>query len=290
MIASTLGAAAATVVLTLASASFAHAQPQSKTQQACINSLNKAGAKVAKAQSKENTTCLKAAGKGDEEDAQGCLTTDAKEKVSTAKSKTEVAASRDCPEAPDFGAAGHGTINAAAQGGELCIIEDVFGADLTAAVLTDEHGAQCQSRVLKTVEKLAATYMKGFQKCKKKFLKSGSIISETGLEACVDGAAADSKLGKAVDRVGTTFLKSCDGTPQATAFPGECASAPFSACIDEHVRCRFCLTADAMDSLTRDCDLFDNNTADASCDVTPPTPTTTTTTSTVPFLQRATRY
>ena len=63
-----------------------------KDQQKCINALNKGGAKVAATQGKENTGCLRDAGKGklpSGQTADECLLADAEEKVANAKTKTQ---------------------------------------------------------------------------------------------------------------------------------------------------------------------------------------------------------
>ena len=75
---------------------------QSKPQQGCINALNKSGAKVAKAQAKDDATCLKNAGKAKETDAQSCLTDDDKGKVAKAMLKTASTATKKCTEDPSF--------------------------------------------------------------------------------------------------------------------------------------------------------------------------------------------
>src|SRR5689334_4014834 len=63
---------------------------QSKDQQSCVNSLNKAGAKVGATQGKLNSSCVKDGGAGnlDQPTVDACITADAKGKVSGAQSKT----------------------------------------------------------------------------------------------------------------------------------------------------------------------------------------------------------
>ena len=53
----------------------------------------------------------------------------------------------------------------------------------------------------------------------------------------------------------------------STAFPGCGTSDPadLAACLDERVECRVCLTLNEADELNRDCDLFDDGAANASC-------------------------
>jgi len=278
----------ATVVVTTTALtliiSTAHGQMQTKGQQGCINALNKAGSKVAQSQGKENAGCIKNAGKGKEPDAQGCLTADGKSKVSKAKDKTAGADAKKCAEAPSFGRAAVGQINTAAGDEEVALVDDVFGSDLTAAIIdagADKTGAGCQASVSKGMEKIAATKIKTFLKCKKTGLKDGTITSSLTLDGCFDTVAADAKVDKIIAKLGTTVTKKCTGVDLDAAFPGDCIGAlDFAACVDEAVECRVCLTLDAMDNLGRDCDLFDNGAADLSCASAPVTTTTTTSTST----------
>jgi hypothetical protein len=74
----TLATITAVSLTWLASASIAAAQVQSTNQQKCLNTINKDGSLVAKAQGKENNACLKGAGKATlpPGTAQSCLTAD----------------------------------------------------------------------------------------------------------------------------------------------------------------------------------------------------------------------
>src|SRR6185295_6433469 len=84
-IARCLAAALFTLALTSTSA-FAAAQ--NSDQQSCLNTMNGNGAKVAAAQGKENTSCVKGVGSGKVvSTADFCLTADSKLKVSKAKQK-----------------------------------------------------------------------------------------------------------------------------------------------------------------------------------------------------------
>ena len=121
--------------------------------------------------------------------------------------------------------------------------------------------------------------MKTFLKCKKDGLKAGTILSAATLEGCFDTVTADAKVAAMVSKLAATVASKCATTALGTAFPGDCAAAgSFSACVDEQVECRVCLTLDAMDNLARNCDLFDDGLSNTSCAVSPPTTTTSSTT------------
>ncbi len=270
------------------SAAPVQAQVQNKSQQKCVNAMNKAGAKLAKTQGKENAKCVSNAGKGSETDAQACLTADGKGKVVKAEGKTGATEAKSCTTAPSFGKRPATGVNAAAKGEELSLVSDVFGSDLTAAIIpaaTDKAAAKCQAAVIKAYEKLAATKIKTFLKCKKDGLKDGAIDSSVALETCFDAIVSDpkGKVGKAKLKLSSTFTKKCPSpaVDLDIVFPGNCVgSSLFSDCVDTAVECRVCLMLDAIDGLSRDCDLFDDGVANLSCAMLPSTTTTTSTTST----------
>ena len=281
--------AAVVGMCTLLSAPGAFAQ-ESTAQQACLNKLNKDGAGVAKAQGKEQTSCLKKAGKSQlTGTAQACLTADEKGKVQGKKDTTTADQAGSCATAPDFGFTSAAAVNSAAVQGQLDLAADIFGASLDPAVLacaTDKDGCGCQQKVLKDVEKLAADKLAEFVKCKKAVLKAGASTAAS-LAACVEDAgtagsiAADSKgkLQKTFTKLVADIGAACD-TPGVTgAFPAQCNSLTGNAlgtCLDRVVECRVCQTINEMDGLSVNCDLFDDGNANATCaSGAGPTPTVT---------------
>lgn len=285
--------------LALLSASAAVGQPQNTAQQKCINKLNKDGAGVAKAQGKENATCVKKAGKNQlTGTAQACLTADTKLKVQGKKDKTVADQAAFCGTTPNYGYTSAPTVNAAAVDGQLDLVADVFGANLDAAVIdcgTSSAGCKCQSKIIKDVEKLAKTKLGIFVKCKKQALKAGAT-SVAALAACVTGpdpnsisADAKGKILKDLNKINADIGAECD-TPgvTGTAFPGSCTSLSGTAlrdCLDARVECRVCQTINEMDGLFINCDLFDDGLANASCaSGVGPTPTPTDTVAPMPTM------
>ena len=124
-----------TGAMILLSSGVAFGQAQSKNQQGCVNALNKDGAKVGATQGKENTSCIKNAGKGKESNPQACLTADSKGKVAKAASKISADFDKKCTaETPTTGVPGvfSGTAAAVADAGqddEVQFVADVFGND-----------------------------------------------------------------------------------------------------------------------------------------------------------------
>lgn len=247
--------------------------PQDRGKQKCINAMNKAGAKVAKTQGKENAGCIAGAGKGTVADAAACLLADAGGKLAKAMEKTVRKAGSSCETEPDFGYAGADAANAAARDEERALIEDIFGEDLNAAVIDadqDKVGAFCQASVAKGYEKIVTTKLKVFGKCKKRGLKSMAIASGRLLAGCFDEVAADprGKIGKAVSKLGRKLSKKC-GPYLVAAFPGQCATAAdttvFAGCVDRIVECRVCRMLNATDALDENCDLFDDGVLNSTC-------------------------
>ena len=285
-----LRTAAAAALLVLACAGGAAAQ-QSKDQQKCLNTVNKDGTLVAKAQGKANVACVKDAGLGKlVGTAESCLTADPKGKLQKAKDKTVADAAKSCGTAPGFGYPGTAATNAGAEQAELDLIEDVFGEPLDAAITScaaNKAGCQCQQKVVAGVQKIADTKLAEFLKCKKAVLKNGANAA-AALDDCVDDAAtpgsiaADTKarVAKAVAKLGTDIAKKCDALGvTTTSFPGTCTGRSGNAlaqCLDRLAECRVCQAINAMDALLVNCDLFDDGAANGTCDSgtgTGPTPT-----------------
>ncbi len=268
----------------------------SKDQQNCINKLNKDGSKVALKQGKENSGCIKNAGKGKlpvMQNADQCLVADAKLKVSKASVKTEEDFTARCAaDPPAFGlpaaTAAAAAINDAATDQSRALVTDIFGGSLSAAIIpcdTDKDACKCQQAVSKSYEKLAATKVKQFVKCKKDALKEGATpapagaMSASDIAQCVDDAgtpgsiAGDGKdkIQKKIDKLGKDIAKKCSAVDTAAAFPGLCQGLigdDLRDCVDRRVECRVCLTIATMDDLAVDCDLFDDGSANGSCGVT----------------------
>jgi len=273
------------ILLLSTSAAFGQ---QNKDQQKCINKLNKGGVAVARARGKENAGCLKKAGKNQlSGTAQDCLSEDPKMKVDKKITKTSNDETSFCGVTPDFGYTSAAAVNAAALQAELDLTADIFGTDLGAAVIdcdTDKAGCLCQQKVMKDIQKIAATKLKVFLKCKQAVLKGGAT-SATALENCVDDAgtagsiAADSlsKIQKRINKLNADIAGKCAGV--SGAFPGDCDTLTGSAlgtCLDAQAECRVCQIINEMDDLSVNCDLFDDTQANTTCDSgagPPPSPT-----------------
>lgn len=119
----------------------ARAQVQTAAQQACLNGLYKAGAKLTKAQGKTNSSCVKYDQKnqttkfgnpGQERTTDACLTNDPKGQL--AKTAAKVGAV-DCSSAPAFGSGGADRVAGASSSQSRAILRDVFGLNLNDVIL-----------------------------------------------------------------------------------------------------------------------------------------------------------
>ena len=273
-------------VLSCATASTGVAQVQSKSQRNCIVAMNKTGAAIAKQQGKANAACVIARGKQPNIDVDQCVSEDPKGKIAPAAAKLSQAERTKCDEqTPDFGYAGSDLVSTASQARRLAIARDVFGASLSDGVANcdDERDrCKCHAAVAKAIESLADKAFRVFLQCKTKALQPGKLpfeagaIDATDLAACIDAQsvvaslAADEKqtLQKATTKLASVIEKKCaDAGSTQMVFAGACASASSVAeCLRDRIDCRVCEALEWTDSLTVDCDTFDDGMANASCD------------------------
>lgn len=264
----TITAAALVAAVLLHATAFA--QEQDKDQQKCINALNKGMAKVAGAQLKAVSKCTADFAKGKNMDAPACY--NASTKVDGAQSKNCTAETTKCTTPPDFGSSSCNSVNGVSEYNGIRFAEDLFGDIFPNAGITmcaaDKPGCKCQASVVKASSKLYATRIKTYNKCKKDGLKNKTLpfTMVNQMDECL-ALDPKNKIDKAETKLGGSITKKCAGvtTPFAA---GECASltgAMLAECLEDRVRCRVCLTAQASDNLGIDCDNFDNGSDDLSC-------------------------
>jgi cysteine-rich repeat protein len=260
------------VLLLVLGPSVVRAQQQTKEQQRCINTMNKSGQKVLATQGKENSSCVKNAGKNKlSGTAQDCLIADPKLKLSKATQKTIDGENKKCTVVPSFAKTDAATVNAAAQDEEISLTADIFGNPLDTAIIdasVDKIGAACQAAVAKGYEKLTATYAKTFNGCKKDALKN-LASNEAAIAACL-GDDPKGKIGKAEAKLAATPAKKCVGVDQTTAFPGACSGAAnMTDCvssIEARARCRTCQSIALQDGFSFPaCDDDDDGVLNGSC-------------------------
>jgi cysteine-rich repeat protein len=246
---------------------------QSKLEQACVNAMNAAGRKVAGTQSKAAITCLKLAATGAQPNAQACLTADATGAIGKAFAKTSLTETKKCSVAvPPFGFTGSPITNAAAQAAALGVVADVFGADLTTAVVpaTSQPAATCQATVLRAAQKLFDLKANLLVACEKARLmgKTSLAVTASQLAECLAEVDADpkGKIAASVAKLASTVQTKCATLNVAATLPGTCfATGSPSACMDARTDCRICRMYDAANDLGADCDAFDDGLSNGSC-------------------------
>ncbi len=274
------------------------AAPQTSDQQRCINDLNKYGTKVAKSQNKASLACVENAGRGltfrlgippQAQTAQACLTNDVGGKIAKDTLKLHDREAKRCLEEPgqlpEFGYTGADAVDAAARGAGLGMVAGLFGADLDAAIVSDDVdsvGARCQRDVLHYTTDLFATIWKEALSAKKNALRGTGRLTGTGPVASVADlqaelvatiqADAKGKIAKAATKLHDKASQRCTGalTSLAQLFPGGCSGAAtpaaLGACGEGVARGQFYQSLASADALTIDCDLADDGAANLSCE------------------------
>lgn len=271
--------------------------PQSKAQQRCLVAMNKGAAQVSGAWTSESARCMHlAAGEGVDEfgdplRADACLVSTIPARVQKATAKLASVASRSClsdpSRLPTYAYQSSAAISDAAGEQALALLDDLFGADLDAAlvpIVADKRGAACQATVQKSASKVLATSLRTFVACKSgalsgrvRFTAEGPVESLMELQddmlACLTSARAGStgKIHKAVAALQSAVVEKCGttgiATPLADLVPGCSASTVggLLACTQRAAACRFCQTINAADGLGISCDLYDDAAANGSC-------------------------
>ncbi len=239
-------------------------EPIPKEEQKCIVQLNRGFERVARAQGKLNARCVRDAGRGEIPSAEACLAQDVEGKVQKAKDKNLAGETKRCTNVkPPFGATDAATGNQVGTDKDLDLMHALFGFDLDGVIIKDNAGAKCQAKVAKLASKCQEAKLRAFNKCKKIGLRRGIIPFQDDIDTCLG------RLGsRKCDPVGTALTKCVlTGVDLSDAFPG-CDTddlAELTSCLGSLVVCRVCLALDAVDGLNRDCDLFDDGLANASC-------------------------
>ena len=246
--------------------------------------MNKKGAKVNKAQLRDNEMCLIDFQKGKlvgEMTFDECTIEDRKRNVRNAKETTAEREVKKCDSLdvpPPFAFTGAETVNEAAVNGALALTYELFGgppvldADLGLPTSSSElEAAKCQLEMLKSAGKLEKTVLKQVIKAKKRALKDEAVNSGAALgNELLAVFSSDKKISRAEAKLVKSAGKNCDGLEEAldTVFPGSCGDPDLSDvedCVIAVARCQACLKINAFDGLNLDCDQADDQNANGSC-------------------------
>jgi len=249
----------------------ATAAPPSREEQRCIVELNRAGARVADAATRELLRCARAAVRGKlpaDQSLEQCVLADGSGRIEEARTTTEVAQARWCAAPPAIGPRNADAVNHLLD--ELGQVGAVFGDD-AAAVLAASAGApgavSCQLTAVRGMGRVAVAELREFNRCKESALAAGEVASGDDLATCV-GADPRGRVARTNADASVRTTRACTGQPIAQLLPGQCAAATaagLGACIEPRVHCDVCQGLNAADRMNASCHRFADGEAVAYC-------------------------
>jgi len=263
-------------LVALSASAFAQA---SSDDRKCIETINGETRKLVLSVHKEIGACVGDFGKGTmgTPTVAACVAPAASVKVQTAVAKAlNKVADRCVGGAPAFGPpdlVGHPGYTLAET---TALLADFFGTPVENGLATESTARTCQKLVLKAAAKCHTARLREFNTCKKMGLRSGAIADAGDLrDYCLGtGTSQPDPIGTiaklCIDKPRALIAAQCQnkGVSIAQAFPG-CGvtnTAGMTSCFDQRIACRTCGLLNAVDGLTRDCDLLDDgNDANSSC-------------------------
>ncbi|MBM4244609.1 MAG: vanadium-dependent haloperoxidase [Deltaproteobacteria bacterium] len=255
---------------TLAAARPAGAAAPTPAQRRCIVELNRVGANVAKATTRELLRCARLAVRGRlaaGQTIEQCTLADAHGRIVQARITTAVAEARWCDGTPPIGPRDADGVNHILDG--LRQVRTVFGPDaagVLGASADQPRRASCQVTVVRGMGRIAVAKLREFNRCTEEALAGGAESAQQ-LAACV-GEDPRGRVARIAADVNADAARACDGEPVAAAFPGECASGPAGAlgtCVEPRVHCDVCTGLNAADRTNAACHEFESGVATAYC-------------------------
>ncbi|MEW6270379.1 MAG: DUF4215 domain-containing protein [Thermodesulfobacteriota bacterium] len=265
----------AALTAALLAASVASAQPSLEDRR-CIEEINNSSRKVLLVENQALLKCVRAEVKGSLAiPITDCASFDSR--IVKTMSKAVADSNKRCPSGPpSFGPPSltQPPILAVQTGEDL--LNDLFGSNVEGALSQDTPVKRCQENVLKAVHRCEDTRLKEFLRCKKAAMKSGTVVDEDTLRDVCLGTSGEqpdpkARIARSCDAAIVKQLDKCvgDGVLLATAFPAcsEPSTAGLAGCLQERMRCRACDLLNAVDGITKDCDVFDDgDDGNQSCD------------------------
>jgi len=235
------------------------APPPTKGQQKCINAVNKNLAGVAKAQTSDNSKCVKDVAAGKTTLAM-CLGMDVKGKVGKAGDKTTKTISGKKCTGANLPVAGQpftdaATVNGAGVDEVQEGLAEVLGDPAAIAdKAADKPGAGCQAEVMKQYAAVLNKWLSAANKAKKSTLKGGAAgpAIAAGIDA---GVAADTSLAKAESKANTGIAKKCVDGQVAGLFDCEDATTVngLTLCVIAAAKEAACNALEVADDLDLSC-------------------------------------
>ena len=252
------------------------------SEQKCVNTINKEYWRVARAQGRQILKCIEGAVRGRlTTSVEECVAADGKSRVAKKQARLLAQEARRCTQPPSFGYTSGALANQVAV--ELAFVHSIFGPDLNTPIVPLQFSFQtsCQVEALTLALRCWNEKLKAFNKCKKKAItlrhRPGIEDADSLTEACLTQKVLATRLGTELANYpcGAPFFwkmeRACPlpATDLAAIFPGDCSDAvniyELVRCLRNLLDCNVCLELNAVDGLTRDCDLLDDDEANGSC-------------------------
>jgi len=274
-------------------------QPQTTTKRLCIEAMNLSALRVSSAQGKEVRICVQNGARGNlgplplGGQLEACFAADTANRVFRMKEKGLALEQAKCAPGllPDYGVPtlagaydiGSNNYSSAASDAaiqaQIVLTRDLLGSPADGGLAnqtTQPAAANCQRRLLTAAQACVKQVLKEFNRCKKTGLRTGAVTSAAGLATQCLMQQGDPALGqpdpnqvigrRCQAKFAALLSGTCSGVPLATALPGLCgAAANVPNCMRARVNCRACQQLNHNDSLSRDCDLFDDGLDNGTC-------------------------
>jgi hypothetical protein len=248
--------------------------PQTADQDKCSQANDKSLQRLAQKRASQFKKCVKNGTKG-KGSAEACVTGQKPNPVDKAEVKTRDDFGKRChgfdrdgnPRLALFGSELPEPVNLAALDEETRLLRALFGPDLDAAIQIGDIG-KCQSAVVAEAQKCDKAKLAEFVKCKKAGFKAGTLHDTAGIESCL-GSDPKGKVAKVCgEKLEGKLTKKCQGIDLGAAFPafGAADAAGAAAGIDDVLDCQVCQMTRRAGRLGIDCDLFDDEIDNDSCE------------------------
>lgn len=241
----------------------------------CIDKMNNTARLIIRRGGKGDVKCVKKTAGAGGGSAAACIDNPAD--TFKAEAKLLYIFGLQCDPVPAWGVNG-GTctavpgdcISGAAAQAANQVTHDILGA--AAVVGIDAIGA-CQYKFVQSAAKVLDNRWRSLRKCKKDNIDS--IADDASLVATCLGPPQpdpDGKIARSETKLDGIVSACIAGgvTPIGASFGGSCTGAAdgaFAGCVEDRIRCRFCLAVNVADDIAPplDCDLFDDGSANSSC-------------------------
>ena len=259
-------------LLALTAAARADAQLDAAAQR-CIDSYHATLRLVAQETDRWARRCLREGETGRVTDVGACLSGDASGRI--ARRADQVArlysGGRCDGDEPIQQGAANGI--AAHRNAAVGLSGDLLGRPLPASPELGGAERACRTRVVRRSGEAFAAVLAAHRRCAAAGMRAGTVTDGATLAAqCATFAQidADGSAAAALTRLQADTASACAGAALATALPGLaalCHATPtaLSDCAAARARCRACAALRDTGGRQLDCDLFDDDTANASC-------------------------